>query len=470
MSDTRSKPLRLSELTTALDQFFKKRFSNRPFWVIAEVSNHQFYSKSNRHYLKLIEKFEGRDQIAAEMGAVIWGNVHARVEHFEQQTGQKFRNGLEVLTQCEVTFHPVYGMKLTVLDIDPSFTMGRLEKMRQETLRKLCEEHPEVVRKVGQEHRTFNQDRPVPRVIRKIALVTSSKAAGFDDFLHTLKQNEFGYTFEIDMYFAPVQGMESWPLITSRLAEINQKFEEYDCAVIVRGGGSQTDLMLFDQYALSLEIARCAVPVFTGIGHHRDQSIADLFCHTRLKTPTKVAEHIIVRNRDFETEMLGGLDKVFDHTRAQLKEHRRNLNQASVAISSELPDRIREQQQILQEHRGTVIKASMEVVQNQKGRLRRLEQQLVSSSRKQIQWERKELAQILLEMNKDAKNLLAKKRDQINFIQRLVKLSDPEQVLKKGYAMIYKGDKILTKSTDAKSGEEVRIRFRDGDRSAEIKD
>ncbi|MEO0404970.1 MAG: exodeoxyribonuclease VII large subunit [Bacteroidota bacterium] len=333
--------LSLSELTSALDSFFKKRFGGRSFWVVAEISSHQFYSKSQRHYLNLIEKHEGRDQIAAQMGAVIWSNVHQKVTAFEQATGQPFGNGLEVLFQAEVTYHQVYGMKLNILDVDASFTLGKLEKQRLETLRKLTEEHPNIVRKVGDGFRTFNQDRILPEVFQKIALITSEKAAGFDDFYHTLKSNEFGYTFEVDQYFAPVQGLSSWPKITSRVKEVSSRHGEYDVVVIVRGGGSQTDLVLFDQYDLALEIARCNVPVLTGIGHHRDESIADMFCHTRLKTPTKVAEYLIAKNRDFEAHVMGMIDKIEDFALADLKNKRQLLDKQSLMITGFLPDRLR---------------------------------------------------------------------------------------------------------------------------------
>ncbi|MGB1032471.1 MAG: exodeoxyribonuclease VII large subunit, partial [Flavobacteriales bacterium] len=342
MSQATNKPLRLSELTTALDDFFKKKFTNRPVWVIGEISNHQFYQKNGRHYFNLIEKYEGRDQIASQMQAIAWGNVQSKIEAFEQSTGQIFTTGLEVLLQMEVTFHPMYGMKLTLLDVDPSFTMGRMEKKRLETLNKLRTEHPEVVRKVGDNYRTFNQDRPLPKVINKIALVTSSQAAGYDDFLHTLKNNPWGYQFAVDHYFAPVQGMESWPKITSRIAEVNSKFEEYDVVVIVRGGGSRTDLALFDQYELSLEIARCAVPVITGIGHQRDESIADLFCHTRLKTPTKVAEFILAQNLEFEQVLLGANDRVQDLAQGMLKAKKRKLNSLSIAVTAGIPQKLRQ--------------------------------------------------------------------------------------------------------------------------------
>ncbi|NQX93110.1 MAG: exodeoxyribonuclease VII large subunit, partial [Flavobacteriales bacterium] len=427
--------LSLSELTSALDGFFKKRFGGRAFWVVAEISSHQFYSKSQRHYLNLIEKHEGRDQIVAQMGAVIWSNVHPKVKAFEQATGQQFANGLEVLFQAEVSYHQLYGMKLNIIDVDASFTLGKLEKQRLETLRRLTTEHPNIVRKVGEGFRTFNQDRVLPQVIQKVALITSEKAAGYDDFYHTLRSNEFGYTFEIDQYFAPVQGLSSWPKITSRVREVSSKHGEYDVVVMVRGGGSQTDLVLFDQYDLALEIARCNVPVLTGIGHHRDESIADMFCHTRLKTPTKVAEFLIAHNRDFEANAVGLMDRVEDFTVALLKTKRQRLDKQSLMITGFLPDRLRKLDALQNQLMRRLISGSEKNRSNAFLLLSRWKSRLENASGRSIEDQERELNLLSDGLDEKVKTKLQQQNEKLKFLERMVNVSDPKQVLKKGYAI-----------------------------------
>ena len=462
MSQSSIKPLRLSELTTALDEFFKKKFTNRPVWVIGEVSNHQYYQKNGRHYFNLIEKHQARDQITSQMQAVAWGNVQPRVDAFEKATGQEFTNGLEVLLQVEVTFHPMYGMKLTLLDVDPSFTMGRMEKKRLETLNRLRTKHPEVVRKVGDQYRTFNQDRPLPKVLSRVALVTSSKAAGYDDFLHTLKNNPWGYQFSVDHYFAPVQGMASWPKIASRIAEVNSKFEDYDVVVIVRGGGSRLDLALFDQYELSLEIARCAVPVITGIGHQRDESIADLFCHTRLKTPTKVAEFILAQNLEFEQVLLGANDRIQDLAKGVLKEKKRSLNGLSISVTAGIPQKLR---QLRKEQAGLSRKLLTSVQKSLQHKNEILNQHQISIERgvkSQVTGHLNGLNNIRETVSKDAKRLLAKQNEKQQQLQQLIKLADPKNVLKRGYAIIREESGILTSAEAINAKKEVEIEMKDG--------
>lgn len=468
MSDS-PQALRLSELTTALEAFFQKKFSNRPVWVIAEISSHKYYAKSNRHYFDLIEKQKGGDHIAAKMQAISWGNVGQRIQDFERTTGQAFTNGLEVMLQVEVSFHAQYGLKLTVMDINEHFTLGQMEKHRRETLEKLRTLHPQVVRKIGENYRTFNQDRPIPKVIQRIALVTSSQAAGNDDFLHSLKDNRFGYTFKIDYYYTPVQGIQSWPKITSRIAEINEKFDDYDLLVIVRGGGAQTDLMLFDQYELNLEIARCAVPVFTGIGHHKDQSIADLFCHTRLKTPTAVAAAIIEHNMEFEQTVLGRWEEVDQGTKHLLDKNQRLLGRASLMITGRVPQKIAAQQHLQVKLHRALTKALSGRFEHLKEELREAKTNISHKTELKTNAARNRLKQQEDQLPRAIQSLLKNQETELKHLQKLVDLVHPKRTLQRGYALLRNGDGIITSVDQLKKGEEIEMELKDGKRGAVVK-
>lgn len=464
------KALRLSELTTALEAFFQKKFSQRPVWVIAEISSHKYYAKSNRHYFDLIEKQKGGDHIAAKMQAISWGNVGQRIKEFEQSTGQPFTNGLEVMLQVEVSFHAQYGLKLTVMDINEHFTLGQMEKHRRETLEKLRTLHPQVVRKIGDTYRTFNQDRPVPTVIQRIALVTSSQAAGSDDFLHSLKDNRFGYTFQIDFYHSPVQGIQSWPKITSRIAEINERFDDYDLLVIVRGGGAQTDLMLFDQYELNLEIARCAVPVFTGIGHHKDQSIADLFCHTRLKTPTAVAAAIVEHNMQFEQEVLSHWEEVEQGAKAVIDRNQRGLERASRMITGKVPQKIAAQQHLQVKLHRALTRAMSGKFEHLKEELRDAKTGLSHKTELKTK-----AARNLLDLQKDqlprfVQSLVKNQETELKHLQKIVDLLHPKRTLDRGYALLRNESGIVTSVDQLKKGEEVEMELKDGKKIGVVKE
>lgn len=452
-----SKHLRLSELTTALEQFFEQKFGSRLVWVRAEVANHQSYPNKGWHFFDLIEKDPNGNNMVAKMQAVSWRKSSESIQKFEGETGQKFANGLEVLVYVQVTFHAQYGLKLTLHDIDPSFTLGQMELKRRETLAKLLKEYPQFIRQVDGEIVTFNQDRLLPKVIKRIALITSSGAAGFEDFLHTLTGNALAYTFQLDFYFARVQGIDSWPTITNRVREIAKKHEHYDLAVIVRGGGAQTDLMLFDEFHLNLEIARCPVPVWTGIGHHRDSSISDLFCHTRLKTPTKVAEAIVEHNRSFEEQVMRLREMLINEAQQQLADHKSFLHHTSSVVTTRVPRMLNSwMEEQYQLHR-KLASGTMRVLNKNRQELRGQEHKVVSRVQAMLFGENRALADLKAGLLPKTQRYLKLQKEYLGHIATMVRVSSPEKLLKRGYAIIRKEGKVMAGSAEIKVGDELSV-------------
>src|SRR5690606_28233649 len=183
----------------------------------------------------------------------------------------------------------VYGLSLTLIDLDPNFTLGNLERLRKETLRRLVQENPDHVSLVKDQYVTRNKQLKLNCVIQRIALIGSPRSEGYTDFVHTMDHNQFGYTFAIDYYYSAVQGVSAEHELVKTLLQVYEKSKQspYDCVVITRGGGAKTDFLVFDTYALSRIVARFPIPIITGIGHHKDVSIVDLMAHTPTKTPTK---------------------------------------------------------------------------------------------------------------------------------------------------------------------------------------
>lgn len=423
----------------------------------AEIANHKAYPNKGWHFFDLIEKEENGSNMKAKMEAVSWKRSSETIAKFESETGQQFSNGLEVLVYVQVTFHAQYGLKLTLHDIDPSFTLGQMELKRRETLKRLMTEFPQFVRLVGEEIVTFNQERPLQPVIKRIALITSSEAAGYEDFLHTLQDNALGYTFQIDCYFARVQGIDSWPTITNRVREIGSKHEKYDLAVIVRGGGAQTDLMLFDEFNLNLEIARCPVPIWTGIGHHRDSSISDLFCHNRLKTPTKVAESIVEHNRLSEEQVMRLREKLISQTKQILSEQKDFLHRTSRVLTTKVPAHLKER--IVEQHQlhRKLSAASMRVLNDHKGNLRTLEHKVISSVQATLAVESSGLTELKKQLLPKASRYLKNQKGYLSHIVTMVKISSPEKLLKRGYAIVRKGGKVMAGSGSIVAGDEITV-------------
>ncbi|HEY0677372.1 MAG TPA: exodeoxyribonuclease VII large subunit, partial [Chitinophagaceae bacterium] len=198
--------IKLSDLTAQIEAVLYKSFSSSFYWIIAEISSHKFYPNDDRHYFDFIEKAEGQKDPTARVRGVAWKSGSLSIKRFETATGQEFSNGLQVLAQVKVEFHQAYGISLQLTDIDPSFTLGNIERQRRETLVRLVTENPESVWKEGDEYFSRNKQLNIGRVIQKVAVIASPNSEGYRDFIHTLENNQFSYKFSIDTYQSTVQG------------------------------------------------------------------------------------------------------------------------------------------------------------------------------------------------------------------------------------------------------------------------
>ena len=255
------------------------------YWVQAELSDVR--SNATGHcYLELIEKDARGNNLIARARAMIWNQVYRLLKpYFEQETGQAFVSGLKVLVKVTVGFHELYGYSLTTLDIDPSYTLGDMARRRREILAKLEEEG--VL--------TLNKELEMPLLPQRIAVISSATAAGYGDFCNQLAGNPYGYVFYPRLFPAMMQGERVEESIIGALNRIYSHAEAWDVVVIIRGGGATSDLSNFDSYLLAANCAQFPLPIITGIGHERDDTVIDAVAHTRVKTPTAAAEYLIAR-------------------------------------------------------------------------------------------------------------------------------------------------------------------------------
>ncbi len=262
-------------------------------WVRAEIA--QVNENRGHYYLNLVQKGDLPDEILAQADAVIW-QQNARQLQF--RLGAIWRDllqaGVEVLLKVRVEFHERYGFKLQIQDIDPAYTLGKLEMERRNTLQKL------------KDAGLFDANRqlPLPRVIQSIAVLSSQNAAGFQDFWKHLKNNRYGYGFAFELFPVAVQGELAEQEVLSQLKKIKSQKHRFDCLVVIRGGGARLDLSVFDAYAVCAQMAKLPLPVLSGIGHDTDETVLDLVAHTALKTPTAVADFLIGHNLYFEENLV----------------------------------------------------------------------------------------------------------------------------------------------------------------------
>lgn len=419
----------ISELNRLIQQALENEL-DPVIWVIGEIADFR-QAPQGHAYFELVEK-QG-NQVQAKIKANLWSFAYRAVAaRFESVTGSSIKNGMKVLAQVAVNFHPVYGLSINVKDIDPSFSLGERAKARQETIDRLTKEG--LIR--------HNARHLLPAVIQKIAIISSPTAAGYGDFVNQLENNPYEYQVYHKLFPSAMQGNEAVASLTRSLEQIESVKNELgiEAVVMIRGGGAQLDLDCFDDYRLAAKIANFSLPILTGIGHERDESIADLVAHTRLKTPTAVAEFLLSGFREFE-ENLGlvilRLDKA---TRQKISEEQTRIHQIAHQVRAFSESR---------------LKLEAEKLNSSISRIR-------ISSKNILQIQENSLASFEKNMLQRLDGFLQKQKQNLDTKEILLRQLNPETILARGYtrteingkpinaAKIQLGDKLQTYTSKQK--------------------
>ena len=285
----------------------------RSYWVVAEIGEIRVNQKGHC-YLELVEK-EGQ-KLIAKLRGTIWAYDFYNLNNlFRSVTGQPLKTGMKILSRVMVQFHELYGLSLHIKDLDPNFTLGERARHRQLVIDRLTTE--------GVWH--HNKSVSLPLVPQRVAVISSRGAAGYGDFMDQLMNNLPGYKFKVRLFETVMQGEEAVRSVIRSLKQAGSQKHEFDLVALIRGGGSQVDLDCFDDYALALEITKCPLPVITGIGHLRDDTIADMVAHSKMKTPTAVAEFLINGMEAFDQQLNFQADRIKNLAMRQLGDQQTSL-------------------------------------------------------------------------------------------------------------------------------------------------
>jgi exodeoxyribonuclease VII large subunit len=431
--------LKLSDLTQKIQQTIDGAFFGAKFWIIAEVSSHTYKADTNFHYFELVEKDVQSSRIVTKIAARAWGSAAIHIKNFEMATGQVFKNDINVLMLVSVQYHVTYGLQINVLDIDTNFTLGKFEQERNATLLKLVKENPGFIHKHGNEFITKNSLLSLNRVIQRIAVITSETSAGFQDFQHTLINNVYQYTFDLHTYFAKVQGEVNSKELLFKLIEVYESGISYDAVVIIRGGGSQSDFLIFDNYELSRAVAKFPIPIITGIGHQKNETIVDLMAHTPTKTPTKAGELIIAHNRAFEERLLQLQQLIIIKTQQMFAVNNLVLNQLKSIIINETLTLLQRHQRYLSHISGLIINRPKMLLRQEGKNINHKIENIKTSSR-----------QVL-------------KHNSLNLAhhQTMVNLMSPVNILKKGFAIMEIEGNIISNADLIVPGKALSLRLID---------
>lgn len=401
-------------------------------WVRAEMSDVRAHVSSGHCYLEFIEKSPVTGQLVAKARASIWAKTFRMLKpYFEMETGQLFASGLKVLVKVSVEFHELYGYSLTVLDIDPAYTLGDMIRKRMEIVRQLKEEGVF----------TLNKELVFPVLPKRIAVITSPTAAGYEDFLNQLTHNKAGYPFYPKLFPALMQGEKTEESVIAALDRIYQHIDCFDVVVIIRGGGATSDLNSFDSYLLAANCAQFPLPIITGIGHERDDTILDMVAHTRMKTPTAVAEFLIGR---------------MDLVAQELDE----LQQDVSALATEI---LMKQKSFLQLLGNRLPVLAMNRVERNRSQLQRLVAQLPATAAALLTLRASSLETLQLHLKNRTALRLADCNRFIQLTGQFIKMASPDYVLKRGYSLTLKEGKIIKHAADLQQGDQLTTRFADGE-------
>ena len=441
-------------------------------WVIAEVS--ELKENRNGHcYLELIEK-QGTE-IVARTRATIWSYTYRMLKpYFETSTGQLFTSGIKILVQVSVEYHSAFGLSLNIKDIDPVYTVGDLAMQRREIISRLQNEGVFEM----------NKELELPLVPQKIAVISSATAAGYQDFMNQLDNNGFGFKFYTKLFQATMQGVETVPSIINALERIFQYEDFFDAVVIIRGGGATADLSSFDNYDLAFNITQFPLPVITGIGHEKDDTIIDLVAHTRLKTPTAVAEFFIKGMERFYKSMIEMENEIVRLVRDKIETHQNELEQTTSSLNFIVTGFINKNQIQLSRKGNELQRAVQQFSFQREHELNNLRHQIKSTlllwfsvSKTGIKQKKQNLKHVVNESLLKQKAMLGRYSDllkgrtekmifreqqRIHFCENTVRLIHPEYILKRGYTLTTKEGKIIKSVKQLNVNEEIETRFADG--------
>lgn len=403
----------LSEITMSLHRVVERTYP-QPYYIKAEILKLNYYPHSGHCYPELVEK-EG-NSIKAEMRAVIWSANYQRInQRFLDITGNPLKENISILCLASIEFSPKHGLALHIQDVEPNYTLGEMMKNRKAVIERLQKEGVFMQ----------NKNLKMPVLPKRIAVISVETSKGFSDFISTLNNNRFGYCFHTELFTSILQGDKAIAGITTRLDEIEKRQQDFDCVVIVRGGGGDVGLSCYDDYRMAHRVATFPLPVLTGIGHSTNLSVTDMVAHIYNITPTDVA-----------FQLIGAFQK-FDEKVNQLSQ--------DLALKSK---------GVLMQHQARLINFQDALTRTAKYRLER------SAA---------EVTNIADNLGNMAAHLMQRQQDVLSTLEDKVKLLHPDHILKRGFSITRLNGKAVVDAFTMKSGDELVTQVYQGEVKSVVK-
>lgn len=394
-------------------------------WITAEITELQNHS-SGHCYLQLAEKREDDESILASARATIWASTYRMIKsYFESTTGRALSKGMKILVKVEIVFHEVYGYSLNIKDIDPTFTLGDIERRRREIIdRLICEG---IIDK--------NRELEFPLLPKRVAIISSSTAAGYEDFVHQLEQNKDHYSFILTLFPTIMQGDKTAESVLHSLELIERQKNDFDVIVIIRGGGAQQDLAAFDNYDIAAAIATFPLPVIAGIGHERDETIVDRVAYLRVKTPTAAATFLIDAFSEQEQYIDHCIQWLNDFSIDFFKENRllqTDYSNHCHQVVSKVLMTVTTRLSLLSQD---ISHLSIKLLNNQNNKLSLFGETLDLKIEKGVMLQTAIMDRNLERLKYSLQEYFTRQYRLLDVVETTRRLSDPEHILKKGYSV-----------------------------------
>lgn len=397
----------LLEVSRSIQKTLAERYKSL-YWIKAEMNKLNHYTHSGHCYPELVEKQDGK--IVAEIRSILWKADYTRINNnFLKIAQEPLREGITMLFQASISYDPMYGLSLRIVDIDPTFTLGELEKEKLHSIRKLKEEGIYEA----------NKSVPFPMVPKRLAIISVETSKGLSDFYKIINQNPWGYRLECTLFPALLQGDKSIPSIISQLAVIAAKIDAYDVVAIIRGGGGEVGLSSYNNYLLARAIAIFPIPVLTGIGHSTNYTVSEMVAYKNAITPSELADFLIQKYHNFAVPIDRAAENIQQLILTRFKEERNMLSQLATHI------------QWIGKREIQASKANIQQVQNELSALVRLR--------------------------------LYEYKTAIAHTERIIQLSDPIRLLKQGFSITKINGKLLQSAAQISIGDVIHTRLEDGD-------
>jgi exodeoxyribonuclease VII large subunit len=468
----------LFEVCRSIQNTIVKRYTSS-FWVKAELHKLNHYSHSGHCYPELVEKKEGKT--IAELRSIIWRDDFVRINNlFKKVLKEPLKDGITVLFCAKVSFDPKYGLTLVISDIDPSYSLGELEREKQLTIEKL--------KAAGIYDK--NQKLVLPRLPKRIAIISVVTSKGYSDFLKIIESNQWNYQLFHMLFPALLQGEKAIESITQQLKRVAAVRQHFDAVAIIRGGGGDVGLSCYNDHKLASAIANFPIPVLTGIGHSTNETVSEMVAFKNAITPTELADFLLQKFNDFSAPVDKAKQLIIDKSRRILTEQNVRLLNSVKYFRSETRALINDNKNRVASYHDALIRNASGVFKNSRLQSSQLLQQFNRITSQAFQQRKLALSQMLSVLKKDAFARLTHARVQINqskqrisvatpvylihqasrlkSLENAVSFMDPVNVLRRGYSITMHQGKVITSKTEVKQGDHISTRFADGEISSEV--